>query len=1010
MTPAHPGYRSEASTIPTATNNEADTSEGLTYDAFLSYSHAVDARLAPALQRGLHRLAKRWYQPRALRVFRDRTDLAANPDLWTTITTALDASRFFILLASPEAASSPWVDREVAHWIEHRERETFLIVRAGGTIAWDEDAGDFDWTRTDALPPRLRGWFDAEPLWVDLAWARDEAQLSVRHSRFRAELATLAAPVHGRDRDELDSEDVRRHRVATRVRRIGVTTLALLLVVAVVLGGVAAWLRQRTVEQRDQALSRELAARSEAIGDSDPELARLLSLAATRVSPTAEARAAMLVAAARPGVGTLSANGEAVDSLSFSPDGSVLATTGDQGRVRLWDVASRRTVDKPRDGTEDRNGVGHQEVAFSPDGRTFAAASANGGLWLWDVGTDQPMEQVRPHDLRLYASGNRLTLAFSPDGRTLALGTTTGEVELWDVGGRHLAGAPLAGHGGEGWRTPAVAFSPDGRALATAGNDGTVRFWDVGTRRPLGDALVAHPDDAVAAAGPAIAFTPDGTTLATAGPDGATRLWDVATRRQVGLLTGYNHPGRATLRPSVAFGADGRMLATGSNDGTVRLWNVATRQEVGEPLVGHTRPVDVVAFAPDGRTVAGGGQDGTIRLWDVGSHLQDVSPLSDFTGPVHTVSFSPDGRTLAAGGDSGAGVDAFGDRIRCGYDSFSVCSHSGNPRGRRNGRVDLRFPEVDAMVARQLRPVLVLWDVGRRERLGWLGSPDLGPVLSVAFGPDGRTIALGGAYVADSKFAGKVVVWDVVANRRIGEPVEDTGPIRSLAFIRDGSVLVGGTEGDLPVRLWDTGTWEETGWVRDDSPVYALALSPDGRTAAAAQPDGSVPLWSVETRQQVGALTGHAGPVGAVAFSPDGRGLVTAGEDGTVRLWDATTHTQVGEPFVGHTGPVHSVAFSPDGWLLATGSVDGSVRLWDVATRKQVSDRHLRHHGPVRSVAFSPDGATLASGGEDRAVRLWDVGYARDVEAALCASVDRSLTPQEWARHVPDLPPRPLCP
>ena len=86
------------------------------YDAFISYSHAADGNLAPALRVGLERLAKRWNRRRALRVFHDQTGLAATPELWPTIQRALDDSRFFVLLASPEAAQSHWVGQEVGQW------------------------------------------------------------------------------------------------------------------------------------------------------------------------------------------------------------------------------------------------------------------------------------------------------------------------------------------------------------------------------------------------------------------------------------------------------------------------------------------------------------------------------------------------------------------------------------------------------------------------------------------------------------------------------------------------------------------------------------------------------------------------------------------------------------------------------------------------------------------------------------------------------------------------------
>ena len=90
------------------------------YDAFISYSHAKDKPIAAALQAAVQKLGKPWYRRRALRVFRDDASLSATPHLWPTIEEALAESRFLIVLASPEAAASPWVTKEVAYWLEHR--------------------------------------------------------------------------------------------------------------------------------------------------------------------------------------------------------------------------------------------------------------------------------------------------------------------------------------------------------------------------------------------------------------------------------------------------------------------------------------------------------------------------------------------------------------------------------------------------------------------------------------------------------------------------------------------------------------------------------------------------------------------------------------------------------------------------------------------------------------------------------------------------------------------------
>src|SRR5262245_56899399 len=120
------------------------------YDAFISYSHAKDKPIAAALQAAVQKLGKPWYRRRALWVFRDDTSLSATPSLWPAIEQALGQSRFLILLASPEAAASPWVGKEVAYWLEHKSAETLLVAVTEGTLAWDNAAGDF--VRHDGMP------------------------------------------------------------------------------------------------------------------------------------------------------------------------------------------------------------------------------------------------------------------------------------------------------------------------------------------------------------------------------------------------------------------------------------------------------------------------------------------------------------------------------------------------------------------------------------------------------------------------------------------------------------------------------------------------------------------------------------------------------------------------------------------------------------------------------------------------------------------------------------------
>jgi len=126
------------------------------YDAFISYSHAKDKPIAAALQRAVQTLGKPWYQRRALRVFRDDTSLSATPHLRPTIEQALGQSRFLILLASPEAAASQWVNKEMAYWLEHKSADTLLIAVTDGTLVWDNAINDFAPDEHTPLPPALK--------------------------------------------------------------------------------------------------------------------------------------------------------------------------------------------------------------------------------------------------------------------------------------------------------------------------------------------------------------------------------------------------------------------------------------------------------------------------------------------------------------------------------------------------------------------------------------------------------------------------------------------------------------------------------------------------------------------------------------------------------------------------------------------------------------------------------------------------------------------------------------
>jgi WD40 repeat protein len=284
-----------------------------------------------------------------------------------------------------------------------------------------------------------------------------------------------------------------------------------------------------------------------------------------------------------------------------------------------------------------------------------------------------------------------------------------------------------------------------------------------------------------------------------------------------------------------------------------------------------------------------------------------------------------------------------------------------------------------------------LWDVATRQERARLDShqdkvksaSDGGQTL--ASGSDDRTVQLWKAksvvFSPDGKTLaiglddGTVRLWDVVTGKKESLPGHE-GQVHSVTFSSDGKTLASGSD-DRTVRLWDVVTKQELARLPGhEGQVRSVAFSPDGKTLASGSDDRTVRLWDLGTGKQRVRLQGHQNWVRSVALSPDGQTLASGLDDRTVRLWDLATGRERAR-LEGHQDPVLSVAFSPDGQMLASGSDDRTVQLWNLATGREHA-RLQGHWGGVYSVAFSPDGKTLASGSGDNTVRLWDVATGRE--------------------------------
>ena len=498
-------------------------------------------------------------------------------------------------------------------------------------------------------------------------------------------------------------------------------------------------------------------------------------------------------------------------SVCFSPDGKTLASSGDEwnSNIRLWDVQTGELLKtlKKRTAFEDFEGRDVNSVVFSPDGNMIASGSGNGTIRLWNAHTGEFIKYLVGHTKSVNSvvfspNGNTLmstgaegvclwdvntgefiedvqvpavSAAFSPDEKTCAIGSETG-ISIRNAHTLQFLERLTENRGSEDnnfrgkdiGSIQSVAFSPDGNTIVSCGGN-NIHLWDSHTNQLL-KTLIGHTESVNS-----VVFSPDGETIASASNDRTIRLWNANTCKLLKTLMGHTDAVRR-----VVFSPDGETIASAGNDRTIRLWNANTGELI-KTLTGHIENVNTVAFSPDGNTIASGsgtflgGDDSgdvsvgeEIRLWN--THTGElIKTLIGHTSVVNSVVFSPDGNTIASG--------------------------SGHWRGYEG--VASAGEEVS------------LWNAHTGELLKTLtGHKDV--VSNVAFSPDGNLIVSGDWYYWDGHlsswtWSGEIRVWDAHTGEHLKTLTGHTGGVSSVAFSPDGKTLASGRT-DGTILLWDFST------------------------------------------------------------------------------------------------------------------------------------------------------------------------------------------------------------
>ena len=708
-----------------------------------------------------------------------------------------------------------------------------------------------------------------------------------------------------------------------------------------------------------------------------------------------------------------------ITSISFSPDGKMLASGSKDKTIKLWSLESRKFQTYNESEFNEVKEV--NEVSFSPNGQIVASVN-NKEVKLWQ----------RDGTLKTTLPESKSKISFSTDSHKLVSASQVNTLQLWQQNGTFIKSSQGKFIDG--------SFSHDNRTIALVRNDNTVELSS--TDGKLIKILQGHKDKVYQ-----ISFSPNGETLATASEDKTIKLW----RRDGTLITSLNGLNKVS---KISFSQDGETLVTASEDKTIKLWRrdgtLITSLNGDIQNIGFSRNSKTLVILDSDNTVKFLGRDGkliktlksdqkmsvnfssdgeiiainnlgqneaekTLELWRMDGTFLTKLQNKDKSRYIGVLDFTPDSQIILRYNDNnkvnfwrrdGSLLLTLDKRVKSfspdyqtfvtveGNDNLKLWKRDGTPIktiqvksknvNLNNNSSDLKFsPDGQILIITTNFATVELWRINgtfiktfeclpdkKIEQFSDDNFCDSQPLLS--FSSDSQTLAI-------QTNKNEVQFWGINGNGKTKVKLLKTikvqnNRVESMEPIPNSNKIVILGSDDV-VKLWQfpEQSGKEAQLLKTlpghKNWINSLSISPTNGMIASASDDNTVKLWRRDGIL-IYTFTGHKNKVNSVSFSPDGELIASASDDKTVKVWQPDG--KVIKSFEEHGNKVTSVSFSPDGKIIASASQDNTIKLWSLDSKNSKSSATLNADEPVTKVSFSPDGKMIASAGVTK-VKLWSI-------------------------------------